>query len=122
MIEVASQPADRRLQVATWDQKDHPFYLEDYGETEPLLDMMYAEVVLPVGDTAMTTAGTPIYEYWWTLGHSGHAPEHHHWWPERPTDHCLWRVPATSPPSSDPSRALERWPPGRHQSSRLSPS
>jgi len=87
MIEVASHPED----LATWDQKEPPFYLEVYGETEPLLDMTYAEVVPPASDAATTTASTPIYEYWWTLGHPGHAPEHHHLWPERPADHSLWK-------------------------------
>jgi hypothetical protein len=86
MIEVASHPKD----LAAWDQAEHPFYLELYGETEPLLDMTYSEVVPPAGDAVTTTTSTPIYEYWWTIGHAGHGPEHHHLWPGRPADHSLW--------------------------------
>jgi hypothetical protein len=87
MIEVATHPKD----LATWDQDKHPFYLEVFGETQPLLDMGYAEVVPPAGDAATTTASTPIYEYWWTIGHPGQAPEHHHLWPHRPAEHSLWK-------------------------------
>jgi hypothetical protein len=87
MIEVVSYPPD----LATWNQAEHPFYLEVYGETEPLLDMTFAEVLPPAGDAATTAGSTPIYEYWWTLGHAGNAPEHHHLWPERHDDQPIWK-------------------------------
>jgi hypothetical protein len=87
MIEVVSHPSD----LATWDQDEHPFYFEVYGETEPLLDMTYAEVLPPGGDAGQAVAASAIYEYWWTLGHSGTAPEHHHLWPERKADKPVWK-------------------------------
>jgi hypothetical protein len=87
MIEVVSHPPD----LASWDQGEHPFYFEVYGETEPLLDMTYAEALPPGGDAAKTTASSPIYEYWWTLGHAGQASEHHHLWPERTSEKPIWK-------------------------------
>jgi hypothetical protein len=49
-----------------------------FGEVEPVLDMAHAEVV-PAGESAAaTTEATPIYEYWWTIGHGGSKPEHRH--------------------------------------------
>ena len=86
MIEVVSYPPD----LASWDQSKNPFYLEVFGETEPILDMSYAEVLPSGSDTAKTTAVTPIYEYWWTIGHGGQAPDHHHLWPERPSEKPIW--------------------------------
>ena len=55
-----------------WDDENTP-YLELYGETSPIVDMNYAHV-LPVGPpdgSPENTAEVPIYEYWWTIGHSG---------------------------------------------------
>lgn len=74
MIESVSYPAD----LATWDEATQPFYFELYGETEPVLNMRYAEVIPPGGSSASTVAPTPVYEYWWTIGHGGHGPSHHH--------------------------------------------
>ncbi|HMD45495.1 MAG TPA: hypothetical protein VKG43_05015 [Acidimicrobiales bacterium] len=80
MIEVVSHPAD----LTTWDQDAEPFYLELFGETQPLLDMAYAEAFHPRadGDTEQVS-GAPVYEYWWTIGHGGHGPEQHHLWSRR---------------------------------------
>lgn len=86
MIEVVSYPPD----LSSWDQSEHPFYLEVFGETEPLLDMSYAEVLPSGSDAVKATDSTPIYEYWWTIGHAGQAPEHHHLWPERPSENPIW--------------------------------
>jgi hypothetical protein len=66
MITVASFPAD----LGAWDQDEDPFYLEVFGEASSLLDMTHAEVI-PVGGAAAASASpTPIYEYWWTIGHT----------------------------------------------------
>lgn len=71
---MASFPAD----LGQWDQDEHPYYLEVFGEAEPLLDIDHAEVV-PVGGSAATSASaTSIYEYWWTIGHGGSKPQHRH--------------------------------------------
>lgn len=74
MIRSASFPPD----LGSWDQNEHPYYLEVFGETEPALDMAHAEVISASGADAATTSATPIYEYWWTIGHGGSRPEHHH--------------------------------------------
>ncbi len=78
MIEVVSYPAD----LAQWNPMETPFYLELFGETSPQLDTRYAEVIKPGPEdsTAQTVAAAPIYEYWWTIGHPGHAPETRHFW------------------------------------------
>jgi len=58
------------------------FYLELYGETSPLVDMNFAQVV-PAGipDAApQTTQSAPIYEYWWTIGHGGFSDHQEHFW------------------------------------------
>jgi hypothetical protein len=74
MITSASFPAD----LGSWDQDEHPYYLEVFGESEPTLDMTHAEVT-PTGKTdTSTTNATPVYEYWWTIGHGGSKPEHRH--------------------------------------------
>jgi len=63
-----------------WDPRSMPFYLELYGEDEPLIDTTFAEA-LPAGTTAgkdspTFTNAAPVYEYWWTLGfHRDPAPE-----------------------------------------------
>ena len=72
MIEVASEPAD----LSTWDGEDPPFYLEIFGETSPVLDLHYAEVIAPDADSPVSTTSSPVYEYWWTIGHPGLKPEH----------------------------------------------
>ena len=74
VITVASFPAD----LGKWDQDEHPYYLEVFGEDAPLLDMTHAEVIPAGGTSAATTGTTPIYEYWWTIGHAGTKPEHRH--------------------------------------------
>jgi hypothetical protein len=57
MITVASFPDD----LGVWDQDVNPFYLEVFGEAEPLLDMTHAEII-PVGGSAPASASpTPIY-------------------------------------------------------------
>src|ERR1019366_6215195 len=78
MIEVASFPRD----LSMWDPANNPFYLELFGETRPTLDVTYAEV-LPAGTTEggiHTASASPVYEYWWTIGHPGAADDHRHWW------------------------------------------
>jgi len=74
VITVASHPSE----LASWDQEADPYYLEVFGEAEPVLDMTHAEVLTPGGFAAQTNAATPVYEYWWTIGHGGTKPEHRH--------------------------------------------
>jgi hypothetical protein len=74
-IESASHPKD----LLQWDgEGEAPFYFEVFGETSPVLDVAYAEVVPPgtAGDGPQTIQSAPVYEYWWTIGHPGHRPEH----------------------------------------------
>ena len=68
-IESASYPED----LAKWDAADQPFYLELFGETSPEVDVHYAEASSPSSaDAANPVApSTPIYEYYWTIGHAG---------------------------------------------------
>jgi hypothetical protein len=87
LIEVVSHPPD----LASWDPNEHPFYFEVFGETEPLLDMTFAEVLPPGGAAAKATESTPIYEYWWTLGHPGQGPEHRRLWPEPKSEKPIWK-------------------------------
>jgi len=42
--------------LAEWKPKEQPFYLELYGETSPLVDEAYAEVV-PAGGTDSRATG-----------------------------------------------------------------
>ena len=56
MITVASFPDD----LGAWDQDVNPFYLEVFGEAEPLFDMTHAEVIPIGGETAASTSPTPI--------------------------------------------------------------
>ncbi len=82
MIEVVSSPAE----LATWDPDKQPFYLEVYGETRPLINMKYAEVQPSGSEDAKTIADVPIYQYWWTIGHSV-APKHvEELWSQLPDD------------------------------------
>jgi len=70
-----------------WDPYESPFYLEVYGETAPLLNTAFADVLGTGPLSADSSSGTPsstisapVYEYWWTLGfHRGHSPEEQHW-------------------------------------------
>ncbi len=88
MIQVATHPTD----LSRWDHGADPFYLEVFGETEPVLDMNFAEMIPPGGENAQTTQSTPIYEYWWTLGHGGHGTAHRHLFEDREDrkDEALW--------------------------------
>jgi len=79
VIRVASFPQD----LGAWDQDEQPYYLEVFGEAEPVLDMAHAEVIPAGGDVAGTTTTTPIYEYWWTIGHGGTKPQHRHLFEDR---------------------------------------
>ena len=74
VITSASFPPD----LGSWNQDEHPYYLEVFGEVEPALDVAHAEVIPAGGSDAATTNATPIYEYWWTIGHGGSKPEHRH--------------------------------------------
>lgn len=71
MIEVVSYPAD----LMDWDagSAEQPFYFELYGEGRPRVALDFSQV-LPVGQddgSPQTNAPLPIYEYRWTIGHSG---------------------------------------------------
>ena len=74
VITSASFPPD----LGWWNQDEHPYYLEVFGEVEPALDIAHAEVIRAGESDAATTNATPIYEYWWTIGHGGSKPEHRH--------------------------------------------
>jgi hypothetical protein len=74
VITVSSFPAD----LGSWNQDENPYYLEVFGEAEPLLDMTHAEMIQAGTSNATITSSTPIYEYWWTIGHGGSKPEHRH--------------------------------------------
>ena len=69
MLTRASFPKDLR----TWHERedDPPFYLELYGEDAPTLDTTFAQVIPVGGTSAETIHPTPVYEYFWTLGHAG---------------------------------------------------
>ena len=86
MIVSASFPSD----LGSWNQDEHPYYLEVFGEAEPALDMAHAEVIPAGASDAATTSVTPIYEYWWTIGHAGTKPEHRHLFEAR-AKADLWR-------------------------------
>lgn len=74
MITVASFPPD----LEAWNQNEHPYYLEVFGEAEPVLDPSHGQVI-PAGGAKAAEAGAPaVYEYWWTIGHGGTKPEHRH--------------------------------------------
>lgn len=84
VIAVASYPGD----LASWNQDEDPYYLEVFGEAEPVLDMAHAEVLPVHGATTQTSPVSPVYEYWWTVGHGGTKPEHHHLFENR--RRALW--------------------------------
>ncbi len=108
MIEVVTYPED----LGDWKPDHAPlnnyeqssevepgakdFYLELYGETSPLVDMNFAQVV-PAGTTdaaAQTVQSAPIYEYWWTIGHGGFSDHREHFWDQlgdaAPPPRDLW--------------------------------
>lgn len=85
MIAAASFPSD----LSSWNQDERPYYFEVLGEVEPTLDVAHAEVVPAGGSDAATATPMPIYEYWWTIGHGGNKPEHHHLFEAR-TKQDLW--------------------------------
>ncbi|HUA46607.1 MAG TPA: hypothetical protein VMA77_15350 [Solirubrobacteraceae bacterium] len=69
-IEVVSEPAD----LSTWDPGSDPFYLEVFGETRPVVDTAFAELIPASAGpdaTPVRGASAPVYEYWWTIGHPG---------------------------------------------------
>jgi hypothetical protein len=88
MIEVASCPAN----LATWKADDQPFYLEVCGETSPLVDRLYALVGPPTADSGSADGSSdpaappavgpsgPIYQYWWTIGHSASSEQYQRIW------------------------------------------
>jgi len=68
MIEIVSYPPD----LSKWDSHKEPFYLELYGETKPIIDLCFAQV-LPAGsieEAPQNASMTSIYQYWWTIGHA----------------------------------------------------
>lgn len=79
MIEVKSWPSD----LVAWSEQPPgertPFYLEFFGETEPLLDQSFAEVVPAKKGAPSQEQSAPVYEYWWTIGHGG-AQLRTAWW------------------------------------------
>jgi hypothetical protein len=67
MIEVVSGQCTFDIE----SNRTSSYYLELVGGTRPVLAKDYAQV-LPVGPadgTPQTAQTTPIYEYWWTIGH-----------------------------------------------------
>jgi hypothetical protein len=70
VIEAVSSLPDTSL----WDPRVNPFYLEFFGETSPLLDSAFSEVIPADGEDVQPASSAPVYEYWWTLGHPGAAP------------------------------------------------
>jgi hypothetical protein len=68
-IESKSYPAE----LKKWQPSETPFYLELFGETSPIIDTTYAEVIQAgAADGTVTSAdAAPIYEYYWTIGHPG---------------------------------------------------
>ncbi len=75
MLEVSCFPAERSWQA----NAEHPYYFEVFGETNPKVDMKYAEVQ-PASKgkgAADDDDAAPIYEYWWTIGHGGRHTSHH---------------------------------------------
>src|SRR5437016_644252 len=84
-IEAVTYPRD----LGEWVPEKDRFYFELYGETRPAVAPTYAEVVPPgpAEGAAKTTQSTPVYEYWWTIGHPGHPGHHDH----RMLDHLLHR-------------------------------
>ena len=65
--------------LSQWEPDKNPFYLEFFGETSPVLDRGFAEVIPAGGQDPMATSAAPVYEYWWTLGHPGAAAHREQW-------------------------------------------
>ncbi len=86
VITVASWPPD----LSTWDPTEQPFYLEFIGESNPILDETYAEVIPAEGTDPKAIADAPVYEYWWTLGHPGAAEHNSHWYDPAPNIKPVW--------------------------------
>lgn len=59
MIEVASHPADLR----NWNPRESLYYLEVFGETQPLVDVNYAEVQ-PAGEAPRESWGLHSLRGW----------------------------------------------------------
>jgi len=82
MIEAVSFP----WPLASWNTREPPFYLEFYGETSPVVDRTFAEVYPAAGSdpaapaSAAAATGAPIYQYWWTIGHSAERGEFERIW------------------------------------------
>jgi hypothetical protein len=74
MIEAVSSPPV----LSQWVPARAPYYLELYGETSPVLDTALAEVIPAGAADPVTASPAPVYEYWWTLGHSGTPPHPAH--------------------------------------------
>lgn len=74
-----------------WKPDVDPFYLEVFGETSPLVDEVFAEVVPAGGTGPKQTSDAPVYEYWWTLGHPGAPEEHSHWFKQNAGDKRPWQ-------------------------------
>jgi hypothetical protein len=70
MIEVATYPGE----LKTWNPDTDRYYLELFGEGEPVIADNYAEIVPvgPVDAAVQTSQPAPVYEYWWTIGHLGY--------------------------------------------------
>jgi hypothetical protein len=68
-IEAVSDPAD----LSTWEPYTDPFYIELFGETRPVVDTAFAELIPASASDAKPVSGAnaPVYEYWWTIGHPG---------------------------------------------------
>jgi hypothetical protein len=78
MIERVTDPPD----LTDWNPTDgESMYLEFYGETRPVINTAYAEVLAAGGAVDGTpqtgSAPAPVYEYWWTIGHPGGVPTDH---------------------------------------------
>jgi len=86
-IEIVTHPKDlskwNKDDLSKWNDEKQPApYLELFGETSPLLDTRYAEVIHPGAvptDSALKTRqqSAPVYEYCWTIGHPWSPPDHH---------------------------------------------
>jgi hypothetical protein len=74
MITVASFPPN----LEAWKENEHPYYLEVFGEAEPVLDKAHGQVIPEAASEAAEVGAPAVYEYWWTIGHAGMRPEHRH--------------------------------------------
>jgi hypothetical protein len=70
--------------------------------------------VVPAGATASASTQTsqpaPVYEYWWTIGHPGHRPEHGGLLEHITGPNDLWERlpdPAARVYQDDPQRATQ---------------